>query len=68
MMETSPSPYDTPFLSYAKISCKNEAQWFQKLCFLNFDDGFEFGDLENPYDHPFLQIERILKIDPKKCP
>ncbi len=31
----------------------------RKWCYLHFDDGFEFGDLENPHNHRFLQIERI---------
>ncbi len=47
-METSPSQYDPPFPSCTKISGKNGAQILQNLCPLNFDDGFEFGYLENP--------------------
>ncbi len=33
-----------------------------------FEDGFKFGDLENPHNRCFLQIERIRFINKKKCP
>ncbi len=47
-METSPSTYDPLLSSYVQISVKNRHQNLQKWCHLNFNDGFEFGNLENP--------------------
>ncbi len=46
--EASLSTYDPPFWSFALISCEHGAQNHRKLCHLNFDGGFELGDLVNP--------------------
>ncbi len=40
----------------------------QKTCYLNLEAGFEFGDIECPYDRRLHQIHRILKIDQKEFP
>ncbi len=45
-METSPSPCDVPFSSYAQISFKNGGQRIQKSGHLNFDNRFEVGEFE----------------------
>ncbi len=58
-METLPSPYDPLFSNYAQISFRNWVQSLEKWCHLNFDDGFEFEDLENILDRWLLQIELI---------
>ncbi len=58
-MEKSPSQYDPPFSSYAKISWENVGQSYRKWCHQYFDGGFEFGDFENPHNQSFHQIERI---------
>ncbi len=47
-MVSSQRPYDPPFGSYAHISCRNGAYVHQKRCYLDFDTGNEFGDLESP--------------------
>ncbi len=33
-----------------------------------FEDGFEYGDLENHYNPCVDQVERVQQIDPKKSP
>ncbi len=64
-METSPSPYAPPFLSYAQIPSKNGSQSLQKGCHLSFVDGFEFGDFEKRYNRHIIQVKRIRQIIPK---
>ncbi len=59
MMEAPPSHYEPPFSRYTKILSKNGTQSFQKWCHLNFEDGFELGDLANPHNCRLLQIEGI---------
>ncbi len=61
-METSLGSYDPPFSSYPQISGKNGAQFNEKWSYLNFTDGFEFGDLKNPHNRCLIKIQRIHKL------
>ncbi len=56
---TSAVPYNQPMPSYAKILSQSGAQSSQKWCQLNFDDGFEFNDLDNAPNCRFVQTEQI---------
>ncbi len=59
-MEMLSGPYDQLFSSYVQISCKNGAQ------FLNFDNEFEFGDLENSPTNVSSNSNGFDKMDEKR--